>query len=73
MTLLATVVGIVLGLGVVFWAASRLGREVGKTDAQLEVANETATRLRDAVAADERVRRDIAAAGVYAPDENQRD
>jgi hypothetical protein len=71
--LLAVTVGITLGLGAIFWIASRLGRQLGETDVQLEAANAANRKLREAVEADERVRRDIAAAGVYQPDENQRD
>jgi hypothetical protein len=72
-TLLALSVGIFLGLGVIFWFASRLGRQVGETDVQLDAAETANRKLREAMDADARVRRDIAAAGVYAPDENQRD
>lgn len=71
--MLALSVGIFLGLGAIFWLASRLGRQVGETDVQLEAANAANRKIREALDADERVRRDIAAAGVYAPDENQRD
>lgn len=71
--MLALVVGVVAGLGAIFWLASRLGRQVGETDVQLEAANAANRKLREAMDADERIRRDIAAAGVYAPDENQRD
>jgi hypothetical protein len=71
--MLALVVGVVAGLGAIFWFASRLGRQVGETDVQLEAANAANRKIREALDADERVRRDIAAAGVYAPDENQRD
>ena len=73
MGLLAVTVGITLGLGAIFWIASRLGRQLGETDVQLEAANAANRKLREAVEADERVRRDIAAAWVYQPDENQRD
>jgi hypothetical protein len=71
--MLALVVGVVAGLGAIFWFASRLGRQVGETDVQLEAANAANRKIREALDADERIRRDIAAAGVYAPDENQRD
>lgn len=73
MTLLAAVVGMVLGLGAIFWFASRLGRQVGESDVQLDAAETANRKLREAMDADARVRRDIAAAGVYSPDENQRD
>lgn len=73
MGLLAVSVGIFLGLGAIFWLASRLGRQIGETDVQLDAAEAANRKLREAVEADERIRRDIAAAGVYAPDENQRD
>lgn len=70
---LIAAIAIIAAVGVALWWSSRLSRKLGEADQQLENAKESNRRLRDAAEADDRVRRDIAAAGVYAPDENQRD
>lgn len=73
MTTLAIVASVVALGGLALWWAARLGRKVGETRRQLEAARDTNGRLQNVLEEDSRVRRDIAAAGVYAPDEHQRD
>lgn len=70
---LIAALAIIGAVGVALWWSSRLGRKLGEADQQLDHAQDSNRRLRDATEADAAVRRDIAASGVYAPDENQRD
>ena len=71
-TVVAIIAIIALG-GMTLWWVARLGRKVGDTGRKLEAARDANGRLQDVLEEDSRVRRDIAAAGVYAPDEHQRD
>lgn len=70
---LAAAFGMLALVGGVVWYASRLGRKLGETEVQLNAVRDLNRRTAEAIEADANVRRDIAAAGVYAPDENQRD